>query len=255
VQEGTLGTTLEGWNFQDDVMNGSPGSINRQKSAANLVVIRLDHKARTGVFLDHEKGTQSTTSLTTCDCRDFQFVGRVPRKTLQPCKHVYRLAMELGLLAAKYLDHEAREAIRARSVADQKRAEDERIVSLGYEAGQWGQWPEQVHRSGLQVNRQYRAYFILEDEAESVHQEGARWRVRDYAVELDLCECADFEDRRLPCKHIYVVALQSGVTLPYSRAEYVVARQEGREIIFAFQVDRRDPLTRAEVKVDQGGLG
>jgi hypothetical protein len=176
---------LEQWDFANETANGTEGLINHQKSARNLILLALDEKARTGVFLDREKKLQSTASLSACDCRDFNFVGKSPRKTFQPCKHIYRLAMELGLLEPRYLDHEAREAHRARGLAERKRIEDDRLLSLGRDPTEWGSWPAMVHRSGLQLNRQYRAYFIVEDEADFVGREGTGWRVREYFVSMD----------------------------------------------------------------------
>jgi hypothetical protein len=66
-----MAATLEHWDFQDDAVNGTESLINRQKSAGNLIVLALDHKARTGRFLDQERKIQSETSLQCCDCRDF----------------------------------------------------------------------------------------------------------------------------------------------------------------------------------------
>jgi hypothetical protein len=235
---------LEQWDFTDEAANGTEGLINRQKSAGNLIVLALDEEGRTGLFLDREKKIQSSASLVACDCRDFNFVGKSPRKTFQPCKHIYRLAMELGFLEPRYLDHEGREALRARGVAERKRIEDDRLLSLGRDPTEWGGWPADVHRSGLQMNRQYRAYFIVEDEADVVHREGTGWRVREYLVSLDACECNDFRDRRLPCKHIYAAALRGGCSLAFSRVQYLAARRQGLEIVFEFDSERPDPLSR-----------
>lgn len=236
--------TLKGWDFSDETLNGSQGLINRQKSAGNLVLLSLDQQRRTAVFLDREKKLQSNTSLDCCDCRDFHFVGKLPRKTYQPCKHVYRLAMELGLLSASYLDHEAREALRLRGLGELKHCEDDRLQSLGRDDTAWGGWPDAVHASGLQQNRQYRAYFIVQDEPDSIVREGLMWRIRDYTTSLSSCECADFRDRRLPCKHIYAVALQGGIPLVLSRGSYEQARQQGRKMVFEFENERLDPLGR-----------
>jgi predicted nucleic acid-binding Zn finger protein len=211
-----MADVLENWDFRDEAANGTEGLINRQKSAGNLVMLALDRTRRTGVFLDREKKIQSSASLSSCDCRDFHYVGRVPRKTLQPCKHIYRLAMELGLLDPKYLDHDAREALRTCQLGELKRIEDDRLLSLGRDPGQWGAWPGALHSSGLQKNRQYRAYFIVDDESEYVHRDRSAWAVREYLVTLDGCTCADFNERRLPCKHIYAVALKEGISLPLS---------------------------------------
>ena len=58
--------------------------LKRQKSACRLHVVSIDRKNQTGIINDYE------VSLTSCKCVDF---GR--RKL--PCKHIYRLAHELGL--------------------------------------------------------------------------------------------------------------------------------------------------------------
>lgn len=239
-----MATMLKNWDFADEILNGTEGLINRQKSAGNLILLSLDEQTRTAVFLDREKKIQSSSSLASCDCRDFHFVGKSPRKTFQPCKHIYRLAMELGLLSPRYLDHDAREALRQRGLGELKRCEDDRLHSLGRDATAWGGWPAAVHASGLQQNRQYRAYFIVDEDPESITGTGPTWRVREYTVSLAECECADFRDRRLPCKHVYAVALISGLTMPLSRRAYAEARQEGREVVFEFENDRLDPLSR-----------
>ncbi len=226
---------LGNWNFADVAGNSLPSLINRQKSATYLIVLALDRNAQTGVFLDREKKVQSQASLHDCSCRDFRFVGKTERKTLQPCMHIYRLAMELGLLEPVYLDHHQREALRAKGVAELKRCEDERLHSLGRDPAQWGGWPAAVHASGLQRNRQYRAYFIHEDEGASVHPEGGGWVIHGYDASLEQCSCADFLSRRRPCKHVYAVALVSGIDLHLTPAEYRKARSEGREIVFAFE--------------------
>ena len=63
-----------------------------------------------GVFLDPKKETRNTASLTRCDCKDFNFSGNSPRKCFKPCMHIYRLAMELGLLEMKYEDSKAKDS-------------------------------------------------------------------------------------------------------------------------------------------------
>jgi hypothetical protein len=63
---------------------------NRIESALDRTrMIRFDRAAETAIFRGSD-GQEYQTGLTRCDCLDF-----VSRKT--PCKHMYRLAMELGL--------------------------------------------------------------------------------------------------------------------------------------------------------------
>lgn len=60
------------------------GQVNRQKSALKLNVQSVDSATRTGRINDY------TVSLEECSCRDFSLHHK-------PCKHMYRLAYELGL--------------------------------------------------------------------------------------------------------------------------------------------------------------
>lgn len=235
---------LTNWNFADEEANSTPGLINRQKSARNLIVLGLNDVERRGRFLDPERNIESTASLEACDCRDFLFVGKATRKSFQPCKHIYRLAMELGVLEPRYWDHAAREAQRLVTLSQQKQREEARLRALGRDGREWGGWPAALHRSGLQLNRQYRAYFIVDDEEERAVQSDGCWHVHEYQVQLDSCNCPDFMDRRLPCKHIYAVALLSRLPVALSRRDYLDARGQDKDIVFEFPVERADPLSR-----------
>src|SRR5262249_16137847 len=142
----------------------------------------------------------------------------------------YRLAIELGLIEAKYLDHHAR-LVLAMNLAKE---ETRRLQLLPPDTTQWGGWASQIHESGLQRNRQYRAYAIAREEGD-IHQNENGWTVHGYGVALDGCECMDFLDRKLPCKHIYSVALASQITLPFTEPEFQIARKQGLEIVFQFE--------------------
>lgn len=232
---------LETWDFQDPVANGAEALVNRQKSALNLVSLEVDEDQRTGIFFDREKKTRIKATLASCECRDFLFVGQTRRRRLQPCKHIYRLAIELGLLEPKHLDHKARQRLHQHRLDDLQMVEDHRLACLGRDPGQWGQWPAAAHQSGLQRNRQYRAYFIQDDEPERIHRLRAGWRIRGHVATLEECDCSDFCARRLPCKHIYTVALASGLSLPLGRSEYLKARDNNLRLVFEFPVEDDQP--------------
>lgn len=83
-------------------------------------------------------------------------------------------------------------------------------MSAQDDLAQWSKWKREIHESPVQKKRQFRAYGIR---SEAVW-EGKEWRVRGYTVTLTSCECADFEERHLPCKHIYAVALRSNISVP-----------------------------------------
>lgn len=65
-------------------LHDDPEQVKRQKSALRLDVQAIDTTTQTGKINKYD------VSLTGCSCRDFQL-----RK--KPCKHMYRLAHELGV--------------------------------------------------------------------------------------------------------------------------------------------------------------
>ena len=82
-------SSLSIWNQWKD-FHTLPDQIKRQKSAADkkLTPVQINTQDYTGVF----KGSngQYNTSLSGCSCTDFS-------RRKQPCKHMYRLAYELGI--------------------------------------------------------------------------------------------------------------------------------------------------------------
>src|ERR1035437_9324553 len=222
---------LANWNFKDETANSTTQQINRQKSARNLEALQFDASEPRAAFFDPKRGTKHTATLTKCDCSDFNLAGTNPRKRFKPCMHIYRLAIELGLIEAKYLDHSARFA----AVGALAQQETARLQRLPGDPTQWGGWPSEVHASGIQRNRQYRGYSIVRDEQGAVCQADGSWTIHAYSVSLGDCGCPDFLDRRLPCKHIYAAALASQIALPLSEAEYEAAKKQGLEIVFEFQ--------------------
>jgi hypothetical protein len=64
--------------------------ITRQKRAYGCYLKQIDKTDASDVFIGRDADTYFTT-LTDCTCRDFE-------KNYGPCKHMYRLAKELGLM-------------------------------------------------------------------------------------------------------------------------------------------------------------
>lgn len=62
--------------------------------------LSVDKEHETGVFYGSGKEPYQT-SLASCTCNDF-----VKRK--KPCKHIFRLAMELGIIDAAYINRAER---------------------------------------------------------------------------------------------------------------------------------------------------
>ena len=225
---------LRNWDFRDSEGNETLSQINRQKSAVNLVVASLDRDRRTGQFLDPRKGALFSASLERCECRDFNFAGNAPRKSFRPCMHIYRLAMELGLMDVRFADHATRRAEDRDRIAEQRDIETARLRALPRDPARWGRWDAAVHESGLQRNRQYRGYHLIEDGPGEIAAQGSEWSVHGYPVSLEACACMDFVERQLPCKHIYALALCLRERLPLTRAEYRSARASGKDLVFEF---------------------
>ncbi len=116
-----------------------------------------------------------------------------------------------------------------------KEAETRRIASLPRDPKQWGGWHREVHASGLQLNRQYRAYFICEDDRSAIGGTDGEWTIRGYHLSLDGCGCPDFTTRRVPCKHIYAAALLAGQALALPRGQYAYARRQSLTVVFTIE--------------------
>ena len=74
-------TTLDSWDFNAEAANSTLPQVNRQKSARNLFVRKLDRMEPRAVFFDSKRNQIHTTTLKTCDCVDFQR----QRTVVRPC--------------------------------------------------------------------------------------------------------------------------------------------------------------------------
>ncbi len=57
-------------------------------------IMMLDKEKQTAVFYAGEDTEDYNTTLSHCDCQDFRY----NKKGQAPCKHIYRLALECGLI-------------------------------------------------------------------------------------------------------------------------------------------------------------
>lgn len=145
--------------------------LNARSNKCRPLSISIDE--RKGTFLGSDRSTYETT-LDNCTCKDFSF-----RKL--PCKHMYRLAHELGFFRL------------------------DKISSKG-----WGGWPVTLHRESAQQDRLHRGAYE-EMTLGSFSEDGKYLRINHYRVSLSHCTCPDFEERKKPCKHIYRMAMIKGL--------------------------------------------
>ena len=79
----------------------------------------------------------------------------------------------------------------------------------------FGKWPEEIHISEDQLSRIKSAtsakttpMSIDKDSMTGIFSGSGK---EPYQVNLDSCTCGDFHRRKLPCKHIYRLAIELGV--------------------------------------------
>ena len=203
------------WDFGDQEINTKTQQVNRQKSAIKLKVIELDKAEGTGVFWDKRNG-EVKASLTSCECNDFNFSGKSPRKTFAPCMHIYRLAIEMELMVPVYFD----------SKEKKRREEIKFLQEKRKDPTQWGEWNFKIHLYNVQKKRQASAYDI-KDESHSINMGYKSGVIHGYDTTLGTCTCPDYMERKLPCKHIYCLALLLGEQLEITQSEYENYKEEG----------------------------
>jgi len=217
---------LQNWDFADEKLNSSLQLVNRQKSALRVHKVDLDTVHRQGVFFDGNNGTVKT-SLNECECHDFNFIGLGARKKFQPCVHIYRLAIELGMMEAKHVDSKMKwEAL----TSEEKRAKEAEILrALPREDALWGGWNAKVHKHWTQTQRQHSAHEILERNDSVIDPVEKQGDISGYLTTLDSCTCPDHAERKLPCKHIYCLALSLGIVLHITPEQYRERRDYVRD--------------------------
>ena len=103
-----LSDNKETWLQWESSLHDDPEQIKRQKSAKSKELSPIEVRAFSGVFRGSKKNYEAT--LSNCTCPDFAI-----RK--KPCKHMYRLANELGVFLLDGVTSDA-------SIAEKKRIED-----------------------------------------------------------------------------------------------------------------------------------
>jgi len=139
--------------------------------------------------------------------------------------HIYRLAFELDLMESKHRD--LKERMSEMTPEERKHTEVERLHKFETDSSQWGEWNERVHKSKDQINRQHRAYDLsleMRGNREAM-ADAANGVIHGYTVRFSNCSCPDFEERRLPCKHIYADAMMNNIQLHLKEAEYLRRRE------------------------------
>jgi len=85
------------WDIWDESIHSKPVQVSKQKKAAtsDCKPVFFDSKNNCGSFIGSKPGKSYSTSLIDCTCVSFA-------REKKPCKHMYRLAHELGVYALPY---------------------------------------------------------------------------------------------------------------------------------------------------------
>ncbi len=171
---------LKDWPEWDPSVHESQEQIIRQGRAKTYPFdfIQIDEDYCLGKFSSTSDLPFYITSLGQCDCYDFQ------RRQL-PCKHIYRLAMELGvieLINRPSIPYTADElnAIREMDNPDTHPEQIKRMESA-----------RKIKAEKMELNRAQRSAIF------------AGSGKTPYITTESECTCRDFILRKLPCKHIY----------------------------------------------------
>lgn len=178
---------LHDWKEWDYSVHEMEDQISRQGKAMSYpFTFRVDRKKKTARFSSSSDLPYYETSLCSCTCHDFVTRGL-------PCKHIYRLAVELGIIeiirrSPGGIDKDKIAEVRASSNIDEH--------------------PEQQKRIEKAIGDKCRPISIdFQNQTAFFGGSGKR----PYETTVDTCTCRDYYVRRLPCKHIYRLRMELGM--------------------------------------------
>lgn len=178
---------LKEWSEWDVSVHSDDAQISRQGRAMTYpFMFDIDETAKTARFSSTSDLPYYDTSLSQCNCYDFQ--GRQ-----LPCKHMYRLAVELGVIEIIRRKPGSGSAASKELLAEIKASKD--VDSH----------PEQVKRMKSAKSAKMTPISIDYIEQIAIFAGSGK---NLYKTTVDSCTCRDFFVRRLPCKHIYRLRME-----------------------------------------------
>lgn len=178
---------LKEWPEWDKAIHGDAAQIERQGRAMTYHFgFDVNGITETARFTSTSDLPYYDTSLSQCTCHDFQ-------ERRLPCKHIYRLAVELGVIEI------IRRASGGGSAASKKLLEEVKAN------GDIDAHPEQVKRMEKAKGAKM-APLTVDYAGQTATFVGSG--KTPYETTADTCTCRDFTVRRLPCKHIYRLRME-----------------------------------------------
>lgn len=182
---------LKEWPAWDYSVHEDPAQIERQSKAMNYPFdFELESEKETARFSSTSDLPYYETSLSGCACYDFS------ARNL-PCKHIYRLAHELGII----------EIVKRKSgyKVGALKTQREEVLALGEAVDSH---PEQVKRIEKAMDNKCKPISVNVPEQTAIFSGSGK---NPYETSLNSCTCKDFFSRRLPCKHIYRLRIELGL--------------------------------------------
>lgn len=175
---------IQQWNDWESSVHEEESQIVRQgRSMTYPFSFNIDYDNFSARFSSTSDMPYYDTTLTTCSCYDFQ-------KRNLPCKHIYRLAAELGII----------EIVKRPAGGYDK----EKINKLKA-SGNVDLNPEQIKR--IERAKEKKCTPIQVDYAARTASFKGSGKYPYETTEVS-CTCRDFFIRRLPCKHIYRLKIE-----------------------------------------------
>lgn len=173
---------LDEWSDWDDSLHEDEKQMERQGWAMNYpFTFEIDKKNKCGKFSSTTLVPYYETHLDSCTCNDFL-------ERQKPCKHIYKLAVELGLI----------EIIKRQGGGYDKKKLEEIKNSDDIDSQ-----PDQLKRQKSALKCK-----IIELDKENKKAIFKGSGKDPYETTLDSCTCRDFVVRDLPCKHIYRLRME-----------------------------------------------
>ena len=178
---------LKEWPTWEISVHSNDAQISRQGRAMTYpFTFDIDFTAETARFSSTTDIPYYNTSLSQCNCYDFQ-------ERRLPCKHMYRLAAELGVI----------EIIR-RTLGSGSPSGKELLVEIR-DSGDVDSHPEQVKRLENAKGEKMAPVSVDYMEQTAIFAGSGK---KPYETTAYSCTCRDFFVRRLPCKHIYRLRME-----------------------------------------------
>lgn len=178
---------IKEWTEWDQSVHEDDAQVSRQGRAMRYpFTFRVDYATKTAQFSSTSDLPYYDTSLAQCNCYDFQ-------SRHLPCKHIYRLAVELGVI----------EIIRRSPGGLNKELLNEIRANEDINAH-----PEQVKRIEKAKGSKM-VPLSIDREGQSATFAGSG--KKPYETTLNSCTCRDYFVRRLPCKHMYRLSIELGL--------------------------------------------